>query len=75
MDSIRARTDEVYRRSEKFQGMIFNVAVDGGSRTYYLEAETEIDPWQSKFVVFIGLLMAISGMTGIILDRTLSRYQ
>ena len=75
MDSIRARSDEVYRRSEKFQGMIFNVAVDGGSRTYYLEAETEVDPWQSKFVVFIGLLMAISGLTGIILDRTLPRYQ
>ena len=75
MDSIRARTDEVYRRSEKFQGMIFNVAVDGGSRTYYLEAETEIDPWQSKFVVFIGLFMAISGLTGIILDRTLPWYQ
>lgn len=75
IDSIRARTDEVYRRTENFQGNIFNVAVDGGSRTYYLEAETEVKPWQSKLVVFIGLLMAISGMTGIILDRTLSRSQ
>ena len=73
-DAVNARIDEVYLRTEEFGGNIFNVAVAGGSRTYYLRAETEIDPWQSKLVIFIGLLMAISGMTGIILDRTLSRY-
>ncbi len=74
-DAVNARIDEVYLRTEDFGGNIFNVAVDGGSRSYYLRAETEIDPWQSKLVVFIGLLMAISGLTGMILDRTLSRYQ
>lgn len=74
-DAVNARIDEVYLRTEKFGGNIFNVAVDGGSRTYYLNAESEIDPWQSKLVVFIGLLMAISGLIGIFLDRTLSRYQ
>ena len=75
LDSIRARTDEVYLRVAEFAGSIFNVNVDGGSRTYYLDTETEIDPWQSKLVVFIGVLMTICGLTGMLLDRTLSRYQ
>ena len=74
-DAVNTRIDEIYLRTEDFGGNIFNVAVAGGSRTYYLKAETEIDPWQSKLVVFIGLLLAISGLIGIFLDRTLSRYQ
>lgn len=37
--------------------------------------ETEIDPWQSKLVVFVGVLMVVFGLIGIFLERKLSRYQ
>lgn len=75
LDSINARIDEVYLQDSEFHGNIFNVEVSGGSRTYYLENETEIDPWQSKLVVFVGVLMLIFGLIGIFLERKLSRYQ
>ena len=75
LDSINARIDEVYLQDSEFHGNIFNVEVDGGSRTYYLENETEIDPWQSKLVVFVGVLMLIFGLIGIVLERKLSRSQ
>ena len=75
MDSINARVDEVYLQNSEFHGNIFNVEVDGGSRTYYLNGETEVDPWQSKLVVFAGVLMTIFGLIGIFLERKLSRYQ
>ncbi len=75
LDSIKARTDEVYLQVSEFRGHIFNVEVDGGSRTYYLENETEIDPWRSKLVVFAGVVMAMFGLIGIILERKLSRHQ
>jgi transcriptional regulator with XRE-family HTH domain len=75
LDSINARVDEVYLQNSEFHGNIFNVEVDGGSRTYYLNRETEVDPWQSKLVVFAGVLMTIFGLIGIFLERKLSRYQ
>lgn len=75
MDSINARIDEVYLQESEFKGNIYNIKVDGGSRTFYVDGETEIDPWQSKFIVFIGVLMSILGLIGIFLERKLSRYQ
>lgn len=75
LDSIKARIDEVYLLDREFHGNVFNVTVEGGSRTYFLEDDTEIDPWQSKLVVFVGVLMTIFGLTGIFLERKLSRYQ
>jgi len=73
-DSIKARIDEAYMLDREFHGNVFNVRVDGGSRTYYLEAATEVDPWQNKLVVFLGVLMSILGFIGIVLDRKLSQY-
>ncbi len=75
LDSINARLDEVYLRDSEFHGSIFNVEVDGGSRTYYIDGKTEVDPWQSKLVVFVGVVMALFGSIGILLERKLSRYQ
>lgn len=72
-DAMNARIDEDYLRVSDFRGNVFNVPVSGGSRTYYLEKETEIDPWQSKLVIFIGVLMTILGLFGLFLDRKLSR--
>jgi hypothetical protein len=75
LDSITARTDEIYLQDSGFRGNVFNVEVAGGSRTYYLLDETEVDPWHSKLVVFVGVLMLIFGLIAIFLERKLSRYQ
>jgi hypothetical protein len=74
LDSIMARVDELYLQGSEFRGIMFNVEADGGSRTYYLENKTEMDPWQSQLVVFVGVVMLISGSTGIFLEKKLSRY-
>ncbi len=75
MNSIRDRVDEEYHLVSDIRGNIYNVAVPGGSRTYYLQGDTEIDPWQSKLVVFVGVLMSIFGLIGLFLERKLSRYR
>ncbi|MFT5500888.1 MAG: transcriptional regulator with XRE-family HTH domain [Woeseiaceae bacterium] len=73
LSSIQARLDESYVQYGEFNGNIFNVPVEGGSRTYYITDETEIDPWQSKAVVFLGVLLTMFGATGILLERKLSQ--
>lgn len=72
-DEIKQRTDEVFMVSGQFRGQVFNVPVEGGSRTYYLTEETEVDPWQSKLVVFIGVIFSVLGLFGVFLERKLSR--
>ncbi len=75
LDSIKVRVDEVYLQRSEFYGNIYNVMVPGGSRTYTLQSKTEYNPWQNKFIVFIGVLMTILGLIGIVLESKLSRYQ
>lgn len=75
VDAIRARYDEDFLQRTQYLGDVFNTRVDGGSRTYYLQNETEIDPWQNKFVVFIGVLLSVFGLVAISLEKKLSRFQ
>lgn len=72
MDSIIARRDEDYVQHDRFQGDLYNVQVEGGSRSYHLRNQTKTDPWQSKFLVFAGILLAVFGLIGIILERKLA---
>ena len=58
-----------------YRGNIFNVPVTGGSRTYYLQNDTEIDPWQNKAITMFGILMLVFGVIGLVLEKKLSRYQ
>lgn len=74
LDSIKARVDEDYRLQNEFHGNIYNVAVEGGSRTYFLTGRTKIDPWQSKLIAILGVIMAAFGLIGIFLERKLARY-
>jgi len=74
-NAIMDRVDEDYMRSEQYAGHIFNVPVEGGSRTYRLRNKTEIDPWQNKAITFIGVLMLVFGVVGLVLEKKLSRYQ
>lgn len=72
LDSIIARRDEDYVQHDSFQGNLYNVQVEGGSRSYHLRNQTEIDPWQSKLIIFFGILMAMMGLIGIILEKKLT---
>lgn len=74
LDSIKERVNEEYHLVSDFRGHIYNVTVPGGSRTSYLRDDTQVDPWQSKLVVFLGVLMAMFGLIGLFLERKLSRY-
>lgn len=72
-DAIKARTDEEFLLLSEFRGEIFSLPVSGGSRTYYLSGEMQIDPRPSKFVVFLGVLLSVLGLFALILERKLSR--
>lgn len=74
MNAILDRVDEDYQRTDTFAGEIFNVPVEGGSRTYYLHSEQQIDPWQNKAITFIGVIMLVFGAVGLLLERKLSGY-
>lgn len=73
-DAIKARTNEEFLTVSDFRGDVFNVPVAGGSRTYYLDGQREIEPWQSKLIVFFGVLLTVLGLFGVLLERKLSRY-
>ncbi len=72
LDAIKARVNEQYVLTSEFRGRIYNLQVEGGSRTYYVDRETQIDPWGSKFLVFIGVLLGMFGLAGIVMERKLS---
>ena len=72
LNDIQDRADEDYLRTSSFAGEIFNVPVDGGSRTYYLHNEQQVDPWQNKAVTFIGVIMLAFGAVGLLLERKLA---
>jgi transcriptional regulator with XRE-family HTH domain len=75
VNDILSRIDEDYMRTDAFAGTVFNIPVEGGSRTYYLRDDTQIDPWQNKAITFIGVLMLVFGVIGLVLEKKLSRYQ
>lgn len=72
IDSINARRDELYLQSRNFRGNTFNVPVTGGSRTYLLEEQIKVNPWQNKAIAFAGVFLMTLGAVGIVLERKLS---
>lgn len=73
MDSINARRNEEFVLAGDFRGTAYNVPVTGGSRTFFIDGKTEIDPWQNKAIAFAGILFAMLGAIGLFLERKLSR--
>jgi transcriptional regulator with XRE-family HTH domain len=72
-NDLYARRDEAYLQATDFRGSVFNVPVEGGSRTWYLQGEMEVDPWQNKVITLLGLVMAVLGLIGLLLDFRLAR--
>jgi transcriptional regulator with XRE-family HTH domain len=73
--SLKSRTDEEFLQTRDFRGNVFNIPVDGGSRTFYLEDRNQIDAWENKAAASAGILMMALGLIGIVLEKKLSRYQ
>jgi transcriptional regulator with XRE-family HTH domain len=72
---LEARLDEKFLTTRRFRGDVFNVPVDGGSRTYYRASSRTTDPWLNKAVAALGVFLAVFGFTGIALEKKLSRFQ
>lgn len=70
---MRARLDEDFLQTTRYAGEVFNVPVEGGSRTYYLYERSSIDRWQNKAVTFMGVLMLVFGSIGLVLEQKLAR--
>ncbi len=72
-NDIPERFDEDYLSTRQYRGTIFNVPVEGGSRTYYLTRNVETDPWQNKAVAMLGVFLTVLGLAGLGLERKLAR--
>ena len=75
VELLRARIDHHYIQTSQFRGTIFNLPVDGGSRTYRRESWNTVDAWQNNVAAMIGVFLLVLGGTGIFLQKKLSRYQ
>jgi hypothetical protein len=58
-----------------YRGARFIVPVEGGTRLYRHVSTQRVDPWQNKAVAAIGVFLAILGLTGLVLEKKLSRFQ
>ena len=72
---ILERVDRHFLQTRRYRGEMFNIPVDGGSRTYYYELDRRLPQWQNKGVAALGVLLLSFGTIGIILERKLSLYQ
>ena len=72
LNAIYARLDENYLRTTEYRGTIYNVPVDGGSRTYSLRGERPLNDGWNQGVVFIGVFLLAFGTIGIVLEKKLS---
>ncbi len=66
------RKDEAYQISYDYKGRQFNVPVEGGSRTFHMVKDVETPRWQNKFLMLIGVLFAVAGIMGLIIERKAS---
>ncbi|MBB3062484.1 helix-turn-helix domain-containing protein [Microbulbifer rhizosphaerae] len=73
--SLEERIDEDFLTTRRFRGDVFNIPVEGGSRTYYRKTSRSTDPWQNKAVAAFGVLLTFLGLTGIALEKKLSRFE
>jgi transcriptional regulator with XRE-family HTH domain len=72
-NELAARMNEEYLQTPDFHGSVFNMPVPGGSRTWYLQTEMAIDPWQNKLITFVGLVLLVLGLIGLLMEHKLSR--
>ncbi|TQV73723.1 helix-turn-helix transcriptional regulator [Aliikangiella marina] len=65
------RLDEVYRITDIYRGDIFNVPVEGGSRTFRLVDTRHEDRIENRFLSVFGILLTLLGLFGFVLEKKL----
>lgn len=68
------RTDVTLLRTRTYRGSVFNAPVDGGSRTYHLIGQAQVDSWVNKAIGSLGVMLAALGFAGFALERKLARF-
>ena len=63
------RRDEEYLLNSTYQGEIFNIPVDGGSRTYQLKNEKTVERAENQLVILLGILFFTSGVFGFVVEH------
>ena len=67
------RLDEVYLLSSSYRGNIFNVSVEGGSRTYQLNHTVTMQRVENRYLAVSGLLLFLMGAFGFVLEKKFFR--
>jgi len=70
---INSRRNEDFLTINDYKGNIYNIPVEGGSRTYYLRNEINIERSENRMLVLFGLLFLIVGLSGLILEKKFFR--
>lgn len=73
--SLVARLDEDFFATREYKGTVFNIPVDGGSRTYNLASAGVVSSWVNKGVSALGLMLASFGLVLLAVERKLARFQ
>ena len=68
---MNERLDEVYLLSSSYRGQIFNIPVEGGSRTYRLEGHHTLAREENSYIAFVGSFLLLLGIAGLFLERKL----
>jgi len=71
--SFEKRRNEDFLTSNDYKGTIFNITVAGGSRTYYLRDDRNIERSENRMLVLFGLLFLSLGISGFVLERKFFR--
>jgi len=67
------RRNEDFLTINDYKGNVFNIPVTGGSRTYYLKNDVNIERSENRMLVLFGLLFLILGLSGLILEKKFFR--
>lgn len=67
----RLRTE--YLLSDNYRGKSFNIPVEGGSRTYYLFSDKNVERPANHYLIFLGVLLTFSGIFGFFVEFRLRK--
>ena len=71
--SSELHLDEVHLLSSSYRGNIFNVSVEGGSRTYQLNHTVTMQRVENRYLAVSGLLLFLMGAFGFVLEKKFFR--
>tara|TARA_R110000782_G_scaffold204101_1_gene292613 strand:- start:1639 stop:2358 length:720 start_codon:yes stop_codon:yes gene_type:complete len=71
-DQITERISQDYLTVQEYRGRVFNIPVEGGSRTYFLRDKTTVSRWQNQAAMWIGVTLFVFGIFLILNKQTMT---